>query len=136
MEFFSEAKKLKLKNSKLVAFGSTRRKDLTCKEDANLQSLLSAETEYVCIFGKTWDFQVTDIIHASLNENIDMIRETCAYLKEQGKHVFFDAEHFFTGVEAENTLYHVWKQPLKEELSVFPCAKQRAVPCQINAPWL
>lgn len=100
MEFFSEAKKIKLKNSKLVAFGSTRRKDLTCKEDANLQSLLSAETEYVCIFGKTWDFQVTDIIHASLNENIDMIRETCAYLKEQGKHVFFDAEHFFTGFEA------------------------------------
>lgn len=100
MEFFSEAKKLKLKNSKLVAFGSTRRKDLTCKEDANLQSLLSAETEYVCIFGKTWDFQVTDIIHASLKENIDMIRETCAYLKEQGKHVFFDAEHFFTGFEA------------------------------------
>lgn len=100
MEFFQEAKKLSLKNSKLVAFGSTRRKDISCNEDANLQSLLSADTEYVCIFGKTWDFQVTDIIHATLEENLEMIRDTCAYLKSKGKKVLFDAEHFFTGYAA------------------------------------
>ena len=81
MEFFIEAKKLQLKNSKIVAFGSTRRRDLSCAEDVNLQSLLSADTEYVCIFGKTWDFQVTDILHATLDENIEMIRDTVAYLK-------------------------------------------------------
>ena len=97
MEFFSEAKKLKLNNAKLVAFGSTRRKDLTCAEDSNLQSLLSAETEYVCVFGKTWDFQVTDILHATLEENLEMIKDTVSYLKSKNRHVFFDAEHFFTG---------------------------------------
>ena len=100
MEFFIEAKKLQLKNSKIVAFGSTRRRDLSCAEDVNLQSLLSADTEYVCIFGKTWDFQVTDILHATLDENIEMIRDTVAYLKSKDKKVIFDAEHFFTGYKA------------------------------------
>lgn len=100
MEFFAEAKKLRLKNSKIVAFGSTRRKDLTCAEDSNVQSLLSADTEYVCIFGKTWDFQVTDIIHATFQENLEMIKDTVSYLKSKGKKVMFDAEHFFTGYKA------------------------------------
>ena len=100
MEFFIEAKKLQLKNSKIVAFGSTRRRDLSCAEDVNLQSLLSADTEYVCIFGKTWDFQVTDILHATLDENIEMIRDTVAYLKSKDKKVIFAAEHFFTGYKA------------------------------------
>ena len=70
MEFFEEAKKLELKHSKIVAFGSTRRKDSSCAEDSNLQSLLSAETDTVVIFGKSWDFQVTDILHAKLEENL------------------------------------------------------------------
>ncbi len=100
MEFFEEAKKLELKHSKLVAFGSTRRKGIKCAEDANVQSLLAAQTEYVCIFGKTWDFQVTDIIHATLEENLEMIRETVAFLTENKKKVIFDAEHFFTGYNA------------------------------------
>lgn len=104
MEFFAEAKKLNLKNSKLVAFGSTRRKDLSCGEDINLQSLLSAETEYVCIFGKSWDFQVTDILHASLEDNLVMIKDTVSYLCSKGRKVIFDAEHFFTGY-AENSEY-------------------------------
>ena len=73
MEFFQKAKELKLKNSRIVAFGSTRRKDVSCAEDVNLQSLLSAETQDVVIFGKTWDFQATEILHASLEENLEMI---------------------------------------------------------------
>mgnify|MGYP002624876143 CR=1 FL=1 len=100
MEFFHEAKRLTLKNARIVAFGSTRRKDLTCAEDANLQSLLSAETEFVCIFGKAWDFQVTEILHASLEENLEMIRDTVGYLVSKGRKVIFDAEHFFTGFAA------------------------------------
>lgn len=100
MEFFQKAKTLKLKNAKLVAFGSTRRKDISCAEDANLQSLLSAETEDVVIFGKSWDFQVTEILHATYEENLEMIRDTCAYLVSKGRNVIYDAEHFFSGYEA------------------------------------
>ena len=59
LEFFEEVKKLKLENSRLVAFGSTRRKDVAAGEDANIHSLLSADTEYVAIFGKSWDFHVS-----------------------------------------------------------------------------
>lgn len=96
IEFFQEIKKYPLQNSKLCAFGSTRRKDIRCEEDMNLSSILAADTECVVIFGKTWTFQVTDIIKTSLEENLAMIRETCAYLKANGRRVFYDAEHFFT----------------------------------------
>ena len=100
MEFFQKARELRLANAKIVAFGSTRRKDTSCAEDANLQSLLSAETGDVVIFGKTWDFQATEILHASLEQNLDMISDTCRYLSQRGRNVIFDAEHFFTGYQA------------------------------------
>lgn len=97
LEFFEEVKKLELKNSKLVAFGATRRKGIKPSDDANLQSILKAETEYVAIFGKSWDFHVTDIINTTLDENIHMIEDTIEYMNEQGKKVVYDAEHFFDG---------------------------------------
>ena len=100
MEFFQKARELKLAHSKIVAFGSTRRKDLTCAEDVNLQSLLAAETQTVVIFGKTWDFQATEILHATLEQNLEMITDTCRFLKQNGRTVIFDAEHFFTGYAA------------------------------------
>lgn len=100
MEFFQRAADLKLKNAKLVAFGSTRRKGIKCSEDANLQSLLVAGTEDVVIFGKSWDFQVTDVLHATLEENLEMIKDTCEFLKSNGRNVIYDAEHFFSGYQA------------------------------------
>ncbi|MFA6938581.1 MAG: citramalate synthase [Treponema sp.] len=104
MEFFQEAKKLKLKNSHLVAFGSTHRKGVSPAEDASVQSLLSAGTDDVVIFGKSWDFQATEILHVTLQENLDMIKGTTSYLTKQGKNVIYDAEHFFTGYK-ENKDY-------------------------------
>ena len=50
LEFFQEIRKVKLNTAKICAFGSTRRKDIKCEEDANLQSILTAETDYVVIF--------------------------------------------------------------------------------------
>lgn len=95
MEFFEKAKALNLKNSALCAFGSTRRKGITCKEDSNLQSLLNAQTKYCVIFGKSWDFQVKEIIKATLEENLCMIKDTCQYLTSCSRIVIYDAEHFF-----------------------------------------
>lgn len=100
LEFFERVKGMKLENSKLVAFGSTRRKSIRPEEDENIKSLLKAETDYVAIFGKSWDFHVTDIINATLEENLLMIEDTIKYLLEKGKKVFFDAEHFFDGYKA------------------------------------
>ena len=94
-EFFQEIQKINFQNSKICAFGATRRKEISCEHDSNIQSLLAAATDYVVIFGKSWTFQVTDIIKTSLEENLKMIEDSCRYLKENGKHVFYDAEHFF-----------------------------------------
>lgn len=96
MEFFQQVKKLNLKNTKLCAFGSTRRKGMQCIEDTNLQSLLAAETENVVFFGKSWDFQVTEILRTTLEENLEMINDTASFLKKNGRNVIYDAEHFFT----------------------------------------
>ena len=76
LEFFNMIKDIKLKHSKIVAFGSTRRPNITPDEDKNLKDLISAECDIVVVFGKSWDFQVTDIIKTTLDENIEMIKDT------------------------------------------------------------
>lgn len=96
MEFFKKISKIPLKNSKVCAFSSTRRKNIKCQNDENLKSLLTAETETVVIFGKSWTFQVTDILKTTLEENLLMIKESCEYLVKNGRKVIYDAEHFFT----------------------------------------
>jgi 2-isopropylmalate synthase len=97
MDFFRQARTLRLERAQLCAFGSTRRKGLSCAEDPLLASLLEAETGAVVIFGKSWDLQVTEILRASPEENLDMIAETVSYLRGKGRRVIFDAEHFFDG---------------------------------------
>jgi len=97
MEFFLKAKSLKLKNSKLVAFSSTRRAHLKASEDKNIAQLVKAKTKAVTIFGKSWDLHVTDVLKTTLDENLEMIKDTVGFLKSKGLEVFFDAEHFFDG---------------------------------------
>ncbi len=96
-EFFRKAAKLKLKNSVLASFGSTRRADHAAAKDANLQALLKAETEIITIFGKTWDLHVRDVLRISLDDNLKVIEDSVAFLKKRGKRVVYDAEHFFDG---------------------------------------
>ncbi|GHU32742.1 citramalate synthase [Betaproteobacteria bacterium] len=106
LEFFERARAIRLKHARLAAFGSTRRRDIAVEKDSNVQSLLLADTPVIVIFGKSWDFHVTDIIGATLEENLAMIRETVAFFKARGKEVVFDAEHFFDGYK-NNTDYAV-----------------------------
>ncbi|MGI6269354.1 MAG: citramalate synthase [Candidatus Howiella sp.] len=96
MEFFERAAGLGLR-AKLVAFGSTCRKNTPPQEDSNLRAVLSAGTQTVCIFGKSWAFQATEILGISRVENLSLIEESCRYLKSAGKEVIFDCEHFFDG---------------------------------------
>jgi len=96
-EFFARAAKMNLGRAKLAAFGSTRHKDAACEQDANLAALLAAQTPVVTLVGKSWDYHVTHVLDATLEENLAMIRESVAYIKAQGREVVFDAEHFFDG---------------------------------------
>ncbi|MBN2057705.1 MAG: citramalate synthase [Candidatus Saganbacteria bacterium] len=100
IQFFKAIKKEKLLTAKIVAFSSTRRPGVKVEDDKNIQTLLKAETPAVSIFGKCWDFHVTDALKTTLGENLAMIKETVAYAKQAGKEVIFDAEHFFDGFKA------------------------------------
>ena len=100
MEYFNAVRNIKLKNSRVVAFGSTRRKGIKPSSDSNLKALLKSGTEYITIFGKSWDLHVDKVFKIPLQENLDMIYDSVFYLKKKGRYVFFDAEHFFDGYRA------------------------------------
>ena len=101
VEFFEEAAKRVWKHAKIAAFGSTRRADLAVEEDAQVKLLIDAKTPVVTIFGKSWKLHVTEVLRTTVEENCAMIRDTCRYLKENGKEVVYDAEHFFDGYKDE-----------------------------------
>ena len=98
--YFSEIRSLELDHSKIAAFGSTRRKGFKCSEDAILQSLVKSRADVLTIVAKTWDFQVTKALNMELDENLMLIYDSVAYLKDLGFTVFLDAEHFFDGNKA------------------------------------
>jgi 2-isopropylmalate synthase len=97
MEYFKKVRKLKLKHSKVVSFGSTHRPRHSVEEDTNIKALLDSKSKIVTIFGKTWDFHVKEALRISLDENLDIINKSVTYLKSHVEKVFFDAEHFFDG---------------------------------------
>ncbi|HHL40127.1 MAG TPA: citramalate synthase [Deltaproteobacteria bacterium] len=101
IEFFEEMSKVKLARSVLTAFGSTRRARTRASRDANIKALLGAGTAAVTIFGKSWKLHVTHALKVPLEENLDMIRDSVAYLKKRVDTVFYDAEHFFDGYKAD-----------------------------------
>jgi 2-isopropylmalate synthase len=101
LEFFARVAALKLTRARIIAFGSTRKVGVAVEADANVQSLLGAGTAAIAIFGKSWDYQVTEILRTTREENLRMIADTVRYLKQQGREVVFDAEHFFDGYMAD-----------------------------------
>jgi 2-isopropylmalate synthase len=100
-EFFARARtELDLVNATLTAFGSTRRPRGDVATDPQLRALLDAETEFICLVGKTWDYHVIEALRADLDEGRRMVAESIEFLKSHGRRVFFDAEHFFDGYRA------------------------------------
>ena len=102
--FFEEASRREWKHARLAAFGMTRRGRMKVEEDSQVQMLLDAKTPVVTIVGKTWPLHVTEVFGVSLEENLRMISDTVRFLKESGREVFYDAEHFFDSYR-ENTEY-------------------------------
>jgi len=97
MQFFAEAARLDLKNSKIVAFGSTRRANSSVSDDISLNSMLACKTTAATLVGKTWDMHVTEVLGCSLDENLSICAESVEYLKKHGLETIFDAEHFYDG---------------------------------------
>jgi len=99
-EFFKRAKDVKLKHARLTAFGSTRFSKNAVDQDPNVRALLDAETPTVSIFGKSWDLHVRRALGIDEDQNLQLIGETVKYLKDHGREVVYDAEHFFDGYNA------------------------------------
>ena len=97
-EFFALAKKeLKLKNATFVAFGATRRPNVKAADDALLGALRDSGAPAVTLVAKAFDRHVDLALKTSLDENLEMIRDSITHLRQEGQRVFLDAEHFFDG---------------------------------------
>jgi 2-isopropylmalate synthase len=101
VEFFERAKKMSFRHAKLTAFGMTRKPGGRADTDPILRAMVTAETPAVAVVGKTWTLHVTEIVGTTLEENLAMIRDSVAYLKQQGREVVYDCEHFFDGFRAD-----------------------------------
>jgi len=100
-EFFQLAKTdLSMERAKLVAFGATRRPGVAAADDEQVNHLLAAQTGTVCLVGKSWDYHVEHALRTDLGEAIAMVGDTVAFFRSHGREVFFDAEHFFDGYQA------------------------------------
>ncbi len=96
-EFFSRARELPLKHARLTAFGSTRFAKNPVDRDPNVRALLEARTPTISIFGKSWDLHTSRALGITEEENLKLIGDTVKYLKDHGREVIYDAEHFFDG---------------------------------------
>ncbi len=97
VSFFERAADLDWKNAKIAAFGSTRRKNIAVEDDPQVKLLIDAKTPVVTFFGKSWGLHITEVLGTTEKENRAMIYDTTRYLKENGREVIYDAEHFFDG---------------------------------------
>ncbi len=100
LAFFKRAKNIYFNNTVLTAFSSTRKPGITPEEDHNMKCLVESAVSTVAIFGKSWDFHVERALETTLDENLNMIQDSLAYLISKGLTAFYDAEHFFDGYKA------------------------------------
>ncbi len=93
--YFSEVRKLKLKQARIAAFGSTHHPNKTPATDPNLRLLLESKAPVVTLVGKTWDIHVTEVLRTTKPHNLKLITGSIRYMKPKVEEVVFDAEHFF-----------------------------------------
>jgi len=102
IEFFLEIAKNPPRRAVIVAFGSTRRPNVTAEEDSNLKAIMEANVAAAAIFGKTWPLHVQKALRVPLETNLAMIQDSVAFLVGRGLEVIYDAEHFFDGFKADS----------------------------------
>ena len=96
-DFFAAARTMTWRNARIAAFGSTRHRANRPEDDPNLRALVAAETPVATIFGKSWLLHVTEVLGATPDENLAMVGDSVAHLRDAGREVVYDAEHFFDG---------------------------------------
>ncbi|MEU9165483.1 citramalate synthase [Streptomyces sp. NPDC048424] len=100
-EFFARARaEIDFKNAQLVAFGATRRAGGTAAADPQVRALLESGAPVITLVAKSHDRHVELALRTTLDENLEMVRDTVSHLVGQGRRVFVDCEHFFDGYRA------------------------------------
>ena len=75
----------------------TKKHGRSADNDPGLSSILDANTQSVCVVGKTWDYHVEVALQITNEENLVNIKETAKHFVKNNKEFMFDAEHFFDG---------------------------------------
>jgi 2-isopropylmalate synthase len=98
-EFFGRAAsgELLLGSAKLVAFGATRKAGGRAETDPVMADLIEAQTSHVCLVAKSATWHVTETLRTTTTEALDMVADSVAFLRNNGREVIVDAEHFFDG---------------------------------------
>jgi 2-isopropylmalate synthase len=79
----------------IAAFGMTRRRDVAADRDPALRVLAESFAPVCTLVGKTWALHLEKVTRVDPDENLRMIEDSVRFLREQGKRVVYDAEHFF-----------------------------------------
>ncbi len=96
-QFFHKIPERRLARSRICAFGMTRRKGILPEDDPGLRSLIDSGAPILTIVGKSSSYQAEEVLKTTRQENLDMIEQTIAWCRQNGRRIFFDAEHFFDG---------------------------------------
>ena len=94
-EFFDQLEHEELGDSKIAAFGMTRRRGVSASDDPALRGMAAIFAPVITVVGKTWDLHIEKVIKVDREENLRMISESVEFLVGEGKEVVYDAEHFF-----------------------------------------
>jgi 2-isopropylmalate synthase len=97
IEYFQRVRELKLQNTRVSAFGSTRKANTRCEDNENIRTLVEAQTPAVTLFGKSSVLHVEKVLETTREENLKMIFESVAYFYKLDREVLYDAEHYFDG---------------------------------------
>lgn len=98
--FFQQIKEIKLHNAQIAAFGMTRRRGMKAEEDPGMKALLEAQTPVITLVGKSSEFQARTVLSVDPDENVAMIAQSVRLLRQAGRMVIYDAEHFFDAYKA------------------------------------
>lgn len=130
-EFFKRAaKELDFENAELAAFGATRKAGVKAREDQQVRDLVDSEAPVVTLVAKSDIRHVERALRTTGEENLAMIRDTVAYLLDEGRRVIVDLEHFFDGYRYDQGY------AVAAAVAAFEAGAETAVLCDTNGGML
>lgn len=85
-----------------TAFCMTTKHNVSPQDDKNLKVVCSL-AKNITMVGKASVFHVEKAIGTTVERNLESIRKSVEFLKNQGKTIIFDCEHFFDGFKEDKS---------------------------------